>query len=78
MNVETTLPDDLTDGERAILKRLAKKPLDLYWGRGGWCFDYLPKPAKRADFDKLTRRQQRLVKIECARLVLDTDEKTDQ
>lgn len=64
------LPSDLTDGEKAILKRLDKKPLELYWGRSGWCADYLPKPAKRADFDRICRRVPPLVAVQSARLIL--------
>lgn len=67
---DSKLPPDLTDGEKAILKRLGKKPLELYWGRSGWCADYLPKPAKRADFDRLFRRDPQLVMVQLARLIL--------
>ncbi len=48
-----TLPDDLSEGEKALIKRLQRKPLEVYWGASGWRSNYLPKPAKRADFDKL-------------------------
>lgn len=67
-NVEQQL--DLTDGEKAILKRLGKAPLALRWGRNGWCADYLPKPAKRADFDSLCKRNPPLVDIQAALLRL--------
>lgn len=60
----------LSDGERAILKRLESKPIELYWGRNGWIPDGLPKAAKRKDFDNLYRRFPSLVKIEMAKLVL--------
>lgn len=30
------VPDDLSDGEKAILRRLEKTPIELYWGRNGW------------------------------------------
>lgn len=65
---------DLSDGERAILKRLAKAPLALRWGRNGWCADYLPKPAKRADFDSLCTRRPSLVEIHTASLHLASEE----
>jgi hypothetical protein len=64
------IPEGLTVGEQAILRRLEKAPLDLRWGRSGWCVDYLPKPAKRSDFDSLCKRKPALVEIEAARLVL--------
>lgn len=64
------LPSDLTDGEKAILKRLERKPLELYWGRSGWCAEYLPKPAKRADFDRIYRRHPQIVTVQAARLIL--------
>lgn len=66
-------PAELSDGEQAILRRLAKKPIELYWGRNGWAPDSLPKPAKRADFDSIRNRSPALVEIKLARLVLATD-----
>ena len=64
-------PVDLSDGEKAILRRLKKQPIELYWGRNGWVPDRLPKPAKRADFDRICKRA--VVEIKLARLVLTTD-----
>lgn len=63
-------PTALTEGEAAILKRLQKKPLDLRWGRNGWCPCGLPKQARRADFDSLVRRNPALVRIELGMLML--------
>ena len=63
-------PLELTDGEKAILKRLGKAPLGLRWGRNGWCAEYLPKPAKRSDFDSLCKRNPPLVDIKAALLHL--------
>lgn len=67
------VPADLSDGEKAILRRLEKKPIELYWGRNGWVPDGLPKPAKRADFDGICNRSPALVEVKCARLVLADD-----
>ncbi|MPQ69457.1 hypothetical protein [Pseudomonas sp. MWU12-2323] len=66
----------LTDGEKAILKRLESKPMELYWGRNGWTSDSLPKPARRKDFDALCNRNPALVEIELAQLVLVNVAKT--
>lgn len=60
----------LTEGERAILKRLERKPIQLYWGRNGWVPDSLPKAARRKDFDSLRLRQPALVVIKLAQLIL--------
>lgn len=49
---------EFTDGERAILKLLGRRPIELYWGRNGWVPQGLPKSAKRKDFDALLGRQQ--------------------
>lgn len=57
----------LTDGETAILARLDKGPLDLYWGRSGWVPCALPRRAKRVDFDSLIKRG--FVKVAAAQLV---------
>lgn len=65
-------PVDLSDGESAILRRLEKKPIELYWGRSGWVPDSLPRPAKRADFDRICKRSPAMVKIRQAMLVLAT------
>lgn len=64
----TALPDDLTAGEMAIIKRLRKKPIELYWGRNGWIPDGLPKPARRADFDRIIKRDENIVQISIAQL----------
>lgn len=63
----------LTDGEKAILKRLEKKPIDLYWGRNGWVPEGMPKTAKRKDFDSLCSRRPELVEVVMARLILVND-----
>lgn len=60
----------LSDGEKAILKRLQNKPIDLRWGKNGWVPDALPKSARRSDFDSLCERRENLVKIVCAQLIL--------
>ena len=70
MSTNSDLPNDLTEGEKAILKRLEKRPLDLYWGRGGWRCESMPKPAKRADFERLCNRKTPLVEVRMAQLVL--------
>lgn len=72
------MPEGLTVGEQAILRRLEKAPLDLRWGRSGWCADYLPKPAKRSDFDSLCKRNPALVEIVMARLVLVDEPSTSE
>ncbi|WP_326430361.1 hypothetical protein VQ574_20720 (plasmid) [Stutzerimonas frequens] len=65
---------DLTDGERRILARLARQPLDLYFGNAGWTpAKGLPKGAKRSDFDRLCKRPEGLVKIELGQLCLSTE-----
>ena len=61
---------EFTDGERAILKLLGRRPIELYWGRNGWVPQGLPKAAKRKDFDALLGRQQEVVRIEAARMIL--------
>ena len=50
-----------------LLIRVIKKPLELYWGRNGWCPSNLPKGVKRAHFDELA--QSGKVKVEMAKLV---------
>lgn len=65
------VPHDLSGGEQAILLYLERKPLELHWGRNGWVPDRLPKPAKRADFDRICKRK--LVEVRSARLVLASD-----
>jgi hypothetical protein len=60
----------LTEGEKAILKRLEKKPLELYWGRNGWVPEGMPKAAKRKDFDSLCSRRPALVEVVMGRLIL--------
>jgi hypothetical protein len=60
----------LTEGEKAILKRLQKKPIELRWGRHGWSPENLPKSSKRSDFDSLCQRPEGLVKIASAQLTL--------
>lgn len=69
MSASDTAPA-LTDGEKAILKRLETKPIELYWGRNGWVPEGLPKAAKRKDFDSLCSRRPELVEVEMARLIL--------
>lgn len=69
MSTSDTAPA-LTDGEKAILKRLETKPIELYWGRNGWVPEGLPKAAKRKDFDSLCSRQPELVEVEMAQLIL--------
>lgn len=59
----------LSEGEQAILRRLERGPLDLYWGRNGWVPERLPRASKRADFDRLCKHCPALVKIELGRLV---------
>lgn len=62
---------ELTEGEQDILKRLVKHPIPLYYGRAGWTPGVrLPGVAKRADFDRLCKRNPALVKIECGDLKL--------
>jgi len=61
---------EFTDGERAILKLLGRRPIELYWGRNGWVPEGLPKAAKRKDFDALLGRQPEVVRIESARMFL--------
>ncbi len=46
-------PSAKCSGEELILARLAKGPIDLYYGNRGWTPNALPKGAKRADFDSL-------------------------
>lgn len=58
----------LSDGEKAILKRLEAQPIGVYWGRNGWVPERLPNPARRKDFDSL--RSRNLVQIELGHLVL--------
>jgi hypothetical protein len=70
---DAVVTDDLSEGEQAILRRLAKKPIDLYYGRNGWVPDGLPRPAKRADFDSICKREPELVKIKMAQLMLAND-----
>jgi hypothetical protein len=60
----------LTEGEKAILKRLESKPLGMYWGRNGWVPEGLPKAAKRKDFDSLCSRRPALVEVELGQLIL--------
>ena len=67
----------LTDGEKAILKRLESKPLELYWGRNGWVPEGMPKAARRKDFDSLCNRRPALVQVEMARLILVNDPGND-
>lgn len=67
---DPAVPDDLSEGEKAILRRLAKKPIDIYYGKSGWVADRLPKPARRADFDKILHRTPSLVDIKLGQLVL--------
>ena len=64
---------ELSDGEKAILRRLEKRPIELYWGRGGWVPEGLPKPAKRADFDRICNRNPAMVEVKLAKLVLASD-----
>ena len=69
------MPDRLTSNTKPVLSpeatdllaRVMKKPLELYWGRGGWCPSNLPKGVKRAHFDELSKSGK--VKVEMARLV---------
>lgn len=67
---ERAMEPPLTEGEKALLKRLGRKPIMLYWGRNGWVPDSMPKGAKRADFDALRMRQPGLVDIQLAQLIL--------
>lgn len=69
------MPDRLTSNTKSVLSkeatdllaRVMKKPLELYWGRGGWCPSSLPKGVKRAHFDELAKSGK--VKVDMARLV---------
>jgi hypothetical protein len=61
---------ELTEGEKAILKRLERSPIELYWGRSGWVPESLPKAARRKDFDSLCSRRPELVQVEMAKLLL--------
>lgn len=61
------MSDELTSGEKKILLRLEKGPIELYWGRNGWCPSSYPAGTKRADFDVLMRRD--IVKVMLGRLV---------
>ena len=63
-------PSILTAGELAILRRLEKKPIDLRYGRNDWVPESLPRPAKRADFDRILKRNPPVVRISLGRLVL--------
>lgn len=72
MSGRDTAPE-LTDGEKAILKRLERKPLELYWGRNGWVPEGMPKAAKRKDFDSLRLRYPALVEVKLAKLILVDD-----
>tara|TARA_R110002124_G_scaffold128157_9_gene288604 strand:+ start:12008 stop:12235 length:228 start_codon:yes stop_codon:yes gene_type:complete len=64
--------DSITDGELAILRRLENRPIELRWGRSGWVPEGLPKPAKRADFDRICKRVPSLVEIKLAKLTIVT------
>ncbi len=60
-------PDDLPDGAKKLLVRIGTTPLDVYWGRRGWCPCALPKGIKRADFDAL--HKSGLVRIELGQML---------
>jgi hypothetical protein len=70
----SSLPADLSEGERALIKRLQRSGIPLRYGQSGWVPLSYPRGARRADFDKLLRRQPGLVKIELGELHLDIPE----
>ncbi|WP_157645464.1 hypothetical protein [Burkholderia ubonensis] len=45
----------LSVGAQALLKRLARSPIPVVYGRGGWRPTSLPKPAKKADLDAVIK-----------------------
>lgn len=50
-----------------LYEKVQRKPLDLYYGKSGWCPTSLPRCVKRADFDELINSG--FVRIELGRLV---------
>jgi len=69
---------ELSQGERAILKRLARQPIEFYWGRNGWVPNRLPRAAKRKDLDSLLKRQPALVKVHLGNLILAQEYTAEQ
>lgn len=63
---------ELSEEANKLLSRIVKKPIDLYWARGGWCPSSLPKGVKRAHFDELFASG--MVRVCLAQLVVKNED----
>jgi len=54
---------ELSKEANDLFERVKRKPLSLYWGRGGWCPSSLPKGVKRIHFNELVNSGKVTVKM---------------